>query len=85
MSAKPYLKEKFDYLQDKYKVKLLYNPEYTTKNTLATLWHARDLFYGKNTYLLDEILKNTPRIICLNKADMAEEKRTMEWIEYFQN
>ena len=55
-----YLKEKFDYLQDKYKVKLLYNPEYTTKNTLATLWHARDLFYGKNTYLLasDNWLRN---------------------------
>lgn len=47
-----YLKEKFDYLQDKYNVKLLFNPEYTTKNTLATVWHARELFYGKNTYLL---------------------------------
>ena len=31
-----YLKEKFEYLIDKYQVKLLYNPEYATKNTLTT-------------------------------------------------
>ena len=30
-----YLKEKFEYLIDKYQVKLLYNPEYATKNNLA--------------------------------------------------
>lgn len=45
-----YLKEKFDYLIDKYDVRLVYNPEYSTKNTLATLWHARHLL--KNTYIL---------------------------------
>lgn len=45
-----YLKEKFDYLVDKYNVKLLYNPEYARKNTIATLWHARHLL--KNTYIL---------------------------------
>ncbi len=45
-----YLKEKFDYLIDKYDVKLIYNPEYSNKNTLATLWHARHLL--KNTYIL---------------------------------
>lgn len=45
-----YLKEKFDYLIDKYHVKLIYNPEYSQKNTLATLWHARHLL--KNTYIL---------------------------------
>ncbi len=47
-----YLKEKFDYLIDKYGVKLLYNPEYHNKNTLATVYHARDCFKEKNTYLL---------------------------------
>ena len=36
-----YLKEKFDYLIDAYGVKLLYNPEYSVKNTLVTLYHAR--------------------------------------------
>ena len=31
-----YLKEKFEYLIDKFGVKLLYNPEYHNKNTLTT-------------------------------------------------
>lgn len=55
-----YLKEKFDYLIDKYQVKLLYNSEYSSKNNLATLYHARDLFHGKNIYLLssDNWLRN---------------------------
>ncbi len=47
-----YLKEKFEYLIDKYGVKLLYNPEYRSKNTLSTLYHARNLFPGRNMYLL---------------------------------
>ncbi len=47
-----YLKEKFEYLIDRYNVKLLYNPEYFCKNTLATLYHARKVFAGKNMYLL---------------------------------
>jgi len=47
-----YLKEKFEYLIDKYNVKLLYNPEYHNKNTLTTVYRARDCFKGKNTYLL---------------------------------
>ncbi|MFQ8841320.1 MAG: hypothetical protein ACLR8P_10830 [Clostridium fessum] len=32
-----YLKEKFEYLIDKFGVKLLYNPEYATNNNLATI------------------------------------------------
>lgn len=47
-----YLKEKFEYLIDKYQVKLLYNPEYSCKNNLATVYHAKELFRGKNMYLL---------------------------------
>lgn len=47
-----YLKEKFEYLIDKYGVKLLYNPEYHNKNTLTTVYRAKDCFKGKNTYLL---------------------------------
>lgn len=45
-----YLKEKFEYLIDKYGVKLVYNPEYNTKNNLSTLYHVRHLL--KNTYIL---------------------------------
>ncbi len=47
-----YLKEKFDYLIDKYQVKLLYNREYSSKNTLATIYHARKVLEGRNMYLL---------------------------------
>lgn len=47
-----YLKEKFDYLIDKFGVKLLYNPEYSCKNTLATLYRARHLLRGRNMYVL---------------------------------
>ncbi len=47
-----YLKEKFDYLIDKYGVKLLYNKEYSVKNTLATIYHARKVLEGRNMYLL---------------------------------
>ena len=47
-----YLKEKFEYLIDKYNVKLLYNPEYSSKNTLTTVYRARKALEGKNMYLL---------------------------------
>ncbi|GHV37924.1 choline kinase [Synergistales bacterium] len=45
-----YMKEKFDYLIDKYGVKLLYNPEYSTKNNLTSLYCA--LPYLKGSYIL---------------------------------
>lgn len=47
-----YLKEKFEYLIDKYKVKLVYNKEYAIKNTLASLYTVREFLKGKNTYIL---------------------------------
>lgn len=47
-----YLKEKFEYLIDKYDVTLLYNGEYSSKNTLTTIYHARQVLGGKNRYLL---------------------------------
>ena len=47
-----YLKEKFEYLIDKYGVQLLYNPEYSCKNTLATIYHARKVLEGRNMYVL---------------------------------
>ncbi len=45
-----YLKEKFEYLIDKYGVKLVYSPDYATKNNLSTLYLVRHLL--KNTYIL---------------------------------
>lgn len=46
-----YLKEKFDYLVDKYGVKLIYNPEYKEKNTLSTFYRAIDFIRKKNVYV----------------------------------
>ncbi|MCL1895745.1 MAG: NTP transferase domain-containing protein, partial [Clostridiales bacterium] len=45
-----YLKEKFDYLIDKYGVKLVYNPEYAVKNNFASVYFVLDQL--KNTYIL---------------------------------
>ncbi len=47
-----YLKEKFEYLIDKYGVKLIYNPEYSCKNTLATIYRCRKALEGRNMYVL---------------------------------
>ena len=46
-----FMKEKFDYLIDKYNVKLVYNDEYKYKNTLATFNCARELMKNKNVYI----------------------------------
>ena len=45
-----YLKEKFDYLIDKYGVKLIYNPEFAVKNNFVSVYVAREFL--RNTYLL---------------------------------
>ena len=35
--------------------------------------------------MIDEIIQQKPRIVLLNKADMADKVRTKEWIRYFQS
>lgn len=77
-----YLKESFEYLIDKYDIKLLYNPEYRNKNTLATLYHARHLL--KNTYLLasDHWMRNNmfhSYEICSWYSGAYMEGDTSEW------
>ena len=42
--------EAFDYLVDRYGVRLIYNPDYATINNYASLYHARELL--DNTYIL---------------------------------
>ncbi len=34
--------------------------------------------------MIDEIISNKPRIVLLNKADMADEAMTKEWLQYFE-
>jgi ribosome biogenesis GTPase A len=45
---------------------------------------ARIPFASRNP-MIDEIVKNKPRIVLLNKADKAEPHVTAKWIEYFQS
>ncbi len=47
-----YLKEAFDYLIDKCGVKLLYNPDFSSMNNISSVYHAAQLFEGRNVYLL---------------------------------
>jgi ribosome biogenesis GTPase A len=35
--------------------------------------------------MIDEIIQHKPRIVLLNKADMADKEATAEWIRYFKN
>ena len=46
-----FMKEKFDYLIDKYNVKLVYNKEYKYKNTLSTFHLAKEIIRHKNYYI----------------------------------
>lgn len=34
--------------------------------------------------MIDEIIQHKPRLVLLNKADMADKEKTKEWIAYFQ-
>lgn len=35
--------------------------------------------------MIDEIIQQKPRIVLLNKADMADKERTKEWISYYKS
>lgn len=39
--------------------------------------------YSSRNPLIDEIINNKPRILLLNKADLANEKISEQWINYF--
>ena len=66
-----YLKEKFEYLIDKYNVTLIYNSEYRTKNNLSTLYLVKDKL--KNTYILSS--DNWIRDNIFHKYDLLFLKR----------
>lgn len=34
--------------------------------------------------MLDQLLQQKPRVVLLNKADLADERQTKQWIRYFQ-
>lgn len=35
--------------------------------------------------MIDEIIQHKPRLVLLNKADMADKEKTREWVNYFHN
>ena len=39
--------------------------------------------YSSRNPMIDEIIQHKPRLVLLNKADMADKERTKEWIKYF--
>ena len=45
---------------------------------------ARIPFSGRNPNF-DDIIKNKPRLIVMNKSDLADEKISKLWIEYYKN
>ena len=47
-----YLKEHFEYLIDKYDVKLVYNPDYSSKNNISSLHYAYQYINNTNVYIL---------------------------------
>lgn len=55
-----YLKEKFEYLTDKFGVRLLFNPDYAVRNNISSVYYAAPLLEGRNMYLLssDNWLRN---------------------------
>lgn len=39
--------------------------------------------YSSRNPMIDEIIQHKPRLVLLNKADMADKERTKEWIRFF--
>jgi ribosome biogenesis GTPase A len=41
--------------------------------------------YSSRNPMIDEIIQHKPRLVLLNKADMADKEATREWIDFFAN
>ena len=48
------------------------------------LYDSRIPLSSKNP-MVDEIVKNKPRVVLLNKAQIADKATTKKWIEYYKN
>ena len=47
-----HVKKQFEYLENKFNVKLVYNDDYNTKNTIASFYHVIDYIKNKNSYII---------------------------------
>ena len=53
-------------------------------DVVVEILDARIPFSGRNPSF-DDILKNKPRLLVLNKADLADKAKTDEWIQWYKN
>lgn len=79
-----YMKEKFEYLTDKFGLKLIYNPDYSRRNNIGSIEYAYDYLYGKNAYILSSdnwIRSNMYNSYepCAWYSSKHAEGRTSEW------
>lgn len=77
-----YKSEQFNYLVEKYGIKLIYNPYYLTRNNNSSIWMVRD--YLRNSYVCsaDNYFENNPFESVVDNAYYAavySEGRTEEW------
>ena len=63
-----YKSEQFEYLQDKYGVKLVYNTEYMTRNNSSSVWYARDILHNSYVCTSDNYYERNLFSACENNA-----------------
>ena len=51
-------------------------------DVVVEILDARIPFSGRNPHF-DDIIKNKPRMLVLNKADLADKNRTKLWIDWY--
>lgn len=51
-------------------------------DVVVEILDARIPFSGRNPHF-DDIIKNKPRLLVLNKSDLADKNRTKQWIEWY--
>lgn len=74
--------EQFDYLVSKYGVKLIYNPDYLTRNNNASIWAARDVLRNSFVCSSDNYFAENPFESEVDDAYYAAEYatgHTAEW------
>lgn len=53
-------------------------------DVVVEILDARIPFSGRNPNF-DDIIKNKPRLLVLNKADLADKNRTAQWLEWYKS
>lgn len=78
-----YLSKKYEYLKEKYDLKIIYNPDYNTMNNFSSLYHVRH--HLKNSYILTSDIYMPENIYKKNQPSYSWyalqyfEGKTREW------